>query len=44
MIFGEALVRAYQLESEVVRYPRVMVTRDVWLDSIMLKVKAMEDH
>ncbi len=32
MIFGEALVRAYQLESEVVRYPRVMVTRDVWLD------------
>jgi hypothetical protein len=32
MIFGEALVNAYRLESEVVKYPRIMVTRDVWLD------------
>ncbi len=32
MIFGDALVRAYQLESELVRFPRVMVTRDVLLD------------
>jgi hypothetical protein len=29
MVFGRALVRAYRLESNVVRYPRVMVTREV---------------
>ena len=29
MVFGNALVRAYRLESTVVRYPRVMVTREV---------------
>jgi len=29
MVFGEALVEAYHLESEVVRFPRVMVTRSV---------------
>ena len=29
MVFGSALVRAYRLESTVVRYPRVMVTREV---------------
>lgn len=29
MVFGDALVRAYTLESTVVRYPRVMVTREV---------------
>jgi hypothetical protein len=29
MIFGRALVRAYQLESTVARYPRVMVTREI---------------
>jgi hypothetical protein len=28
-VFGQALVRAYQLESTVVRFPRVMVTREV---------------
>lgn len=32
MVFGEALVRAYTLEQEVVRYPRVMITRDVASD------------
>ncbi len=32
MVFGEALVRAYELENAVVRYPRVMVTRDVMAD------------
>jgi hypothetical protein len=31
-VFGTALVRAYQLEQNVVRYPRVMVTRDVVAD------------
>jgi hypothetical protein len=29
MVFGEALVRAYRLEREVVRFPRIMLTRDV---------------
>jgi hypothetical protein len=32
MVFGEALVRAYQLESRVVRYPRIMIARDVTQD------------
>lgn len=32
MVFGEALVRAYDLENTVVRFPRVMVTRDVMKD------------
>jgi hypothetical protein len=26
MVFGEALIRAYQLESQIVKYPRVMLT------------------
>jgi hypothetical protein len=29
MVFGTALVRAYELETQTVRYPRIMVTRDV---------------
>ena len=29
MVFGEALVRAYQLEREVVRFPRIMVLSNV---------------
>jgi hypothetical protein len=29
MVFGEALVRAYRLEREVVRFPRIMLVRDV---------------
>jgi hypothetical protein len=32
MVFGNALVRAYRLETTVVRYPRVMVTREVMDD------------
>jgi hypothetical protein len=32
MVFGEALVRAYELESNLARYPRVMITRDVMAD------------
>jgi hypothetical protein len=29
VIFGEALIKAYDLESRIVRYPRIMVTSDV---------------
>lgn len=32
IVFGEALVQAYHLETTVARYPRIMVTRDVALD------------
>lgn len=32
VVFGEALVEAYRLESEVAIYPRVMATRAVWQD------------
>lgn len=28
-VFGEALVRAYRLESEIVRFPRIMITKEV---------------
>jgi hypothetical protein len=33
MVFGEALVRAYRLESEIVRFPRIMIARDVVTDA-----------
>lgn len=32
MVFGEALLNAYALEHEVVRFPRIMLTRDVVQD------------
>jgi hypothetical protein len=32
MVFGEALIRAYELESSIVRFPRVMITRDILQD------------
>jgi len=32
MAFGEGLVRAYRLEQDVVRYPRIMVTADIVKD------------
>jgi hypothetical protein len=34
--FGEALVKAYSLEKSVVRFPRIMITRDVFLDAEQL--------
>jgi hypothetical protein len=32
MVFGEALIRAYELENTIVRFPRVIVVRDVMQD------------
>jgi hypothetical protein len=32
MVFGEALVRAFELENSVARYPRVMISREVMAD------------
>jgi hypothetical protein len=32
MVFGDALVKAYELEMQIVRFPRVMITREVALD------------
>lgn len=32
MVFGDALIRAYTLEQTVVRFPRIMLTREVSLD------------
>ena len=32
MVFGAALIHAFELESTVVRYPRVMITREVMQD------------
>jgi hypothetical protein len=29
MVFGEALIHAYQIESQIVKYPRVMLTSQV---------------
>jgi hypothetical protein len=41
MVFGPALVKAYEHESTIVRYPRVMVTRDVVEDSHVSKIPGM---
>ena len=41
MVFGEALVKAYRLESEIVRFPRIMLTKDV-VDDAMLSDKKDE--
>jgi hypothetical protein len=32
MVFGDALIRAYELERTVVRFPRVMISREVMRD------------
>jgi hypothetical protein len=29
MVFGEALIQAYRMESEIARYPRILLTKDV---------------
>jgi hypothetical protein len=35
MVFGEALIKAYDLETQVVRFPRIMVMSDVVNDTIL---------
>jgi hypothetical protein len=34
MVFGEALVKAYHLESRFARYPRIMITKQVFDDAM----------
>jgi hypothetical protein len=34
MVFGPALIRAYQIESQVARFPRIMITREVMADGL----------
>ena len=43
-VFGEALVEAYRLENEVVRYPRIMVARNVVRDATIYWGKGHEER
>jgi hypothetical protein len=38
-VFGEALIEAYRLESEVVRFPRVMIAGEVYHDAAVTSSK-----
>jgi hypothetical protein len=38
MVFGDAFIKAYRLESSVARYPRVMVTKQVYEEAITSNV------
>jgi hypothetical protein len=42
MVFGKALVDAYHLESEIVRFPRIMVAREVRDDILKLRPALMD--
>lgn len=39
-VFGEALIAAYRLESSVARYPRIMVTKQVYDEALASNVKS----
>jgi hypothetical protein len=39
MVFGKALIQAYSFESEVAKYPRIMVSREVREDIIRFSAK-----
>lgn len=44
-VFGEALITAYQLESRIVRYPRIMLTKQVVDDALASNLKHyLSDH
>ena len=43
LVFGEALVRAYELESTVCIHPRIMLTREVATDAQALRTRLTED-
>jgi hypothetical protein len=40
MVFGDALVNAYTLESQVAGYPRIMLTKDVVRDAVGSNLKS----
>lgn len=39
-VFGDGLVRAYQFESEIAKYPRIVVTKEVREDIILYTSRA----
>ena len=44
-VFGEALVRAYRLESEIVKFPRIMLTKNIVSDALSSdQKKDFEEH
>jgi hypothetical protein len=45
MVFGEALVRAYDLETSVANYPRIVITKQVFDDAMNSNLKHyFKDH
>lgn len=44
MVFGKAQIRAYLLERDIVKYPRIMVTTDVMTDAQRQAMKFLGDY